>query len=414
MNISKLFLKKISITTLIIIIYIFGRKLEIPNIKNYHFSSFSEEEHEVLESMSTIMGGGLESTSIFTLGLGPLMSSLVIWRLVSIIKKKKVEHLTLKQNYLYQRIIALLISILQSIVLIRHYEFTEHSIAVYGKNLIHITILLILVAGSMFLMWLASINIEYGLGGMIIIMLVNILHTWDSIIYDFMKSGFGDIDMHVVILYLLTIIIILVFTVLLELSEYRIKIIRILFNNKFVDKSYIPIKINPAGGMAFMYVMVIMILPQYLFLILNIVLPNNDIILWLIDNLLIGKKFGTIVYLILLFVLSLGFTFLNIDVENIFSYLKKTGDYIEKVRPGLETEKHMLTRVYALAFIGSTFVVAFAAVPIIIFNDFNITFKTLSLPGIVMIITTLTLQNIEELKILKITKKYSKKLFDKI
>ena len=69
-----------------------------------------------------------------------------------------------------------------------------------------------------------------------------------------------------------------------ELSEYRLEINRIMLNQQLLKTSYIPLKLNAGGSMAFMFGLTMLMLPQALFQLLVEYFPGNKILLWLVSN----------------------------------------------------------------------------------------------------------------------------------
>lgn len=67
---------------------------------------------------------------------------------------------------------------------------------------------------------------------------------------------------------ILAILLIIVLSVLMERSEYRIPVTQVMINNDLNRESYIPIKPNASGGMAIMFAMSMFMITSYLLQIL--------------------------------------------------------------------------------------------------------------------------------------------------
>lgn len=414
LNIRKILFKKISFTMLIISVYLLGRKLTLPNIKEYVNLSIGENETNVLDTVSTMTGGGIKTLSIFSLGLGPWMSTLILWKVFSMIKIIKIDELSKKKQDIGQYLLAIAICLLQGIVIIRGYEFNENAIAYYGQSKLVIMSLLFLVSGTLLLIWLGNMNSEYGIGSMIILIVVNMVSTLSDTIVKFFTGNLTiQLENYGTILAILVIfsLIGMLVNITLDRAEYRMPLIRILIDNKFSKETYLPIKLNPSGGMAFMYAMVLVFLPRYILLWINSVFPNNNYILWGIENFTITRVPGIIFYLLTVFLLSIGFGYLNLNIEKTVEGLQKSGDYLIGIRPGYLTEKYILSRANLIIYFSAVYVAFFMGMPMfLLVYDPSVAYLAM-FPGLVMFVTGLTLNYTEEFEILKITGDYNRSLF---
>ncbi|MCW1013252.1 accessory Sec system protein translocase subunit SecY2, partial [Streptococcus anginosus] len=96
----------------------------------------------------------------------------------------------------------------------------------------------------------------------------------------------------------------------------------VMINNNFTEKSYLPIKLNPSGGMAIMYAMTLALLPQYIIDLILIFFPNLQFLKTLQYQLNMTQPLGAFLYVLLIIVLSLGFAFVNVDPEDLSEKLQ--------------------------------------------------------------------------------------------
>ncbi|MBF0716099.1 accessory Sec system protein translocase subunit SecY2 [Gemelliphila palaticanis] len=392
--------KRFLCTILVIFVYILGNNIEIPLIQNNNISN----------DITTIF----ESRKIYILSLGitPWMSSMILWRVIVSLKLFRADELSVKASNRRQNILTLFIALLQSIIFTKAIEFDTNNFN-YNTIILRIICIIMLIAGTFVIIWLANINSEYGIGGMIVIMLVNFILMYINLFSPDSEGNKIEVSSYIIYFLMIFSLISLIITIFLELSEYRIPVVKVLFNNKFSKETYIPLKLNSAGGMAFMYAMPLMTLPVYILRLVSNLFPNNESIMWWISNLQFNKIPGIILYNILLLILSYAFTFINIDIENTAKNLKISGDFIEGVTPGAVTEKYLFNRVSVIAIIVSIYIFMISFIPLIVLYGDKDALKLFMVPGIIMMTSAIVISISREFEVLKITKKYKKGLFKK-
>ncbi|EJF34357.1 hypothetical protein JC2156_16500 [Weissella koreensis KCTC 3621] len=130
-------------------------------------------------------------------------------------------------------------------------------------------------------------------------------------------------------------------------------------------------------------------------------------LLQIAENTNINTTQGLMILLVIVFVISIAFSFFNIDVVQTTDKMKKSGDFIENVIPGYDTQKYLSKRILFLGFIGALFNVLIMIIPFIISLYFPIT--NINIFGIIggtyLILLTVLIQAYEQ--VLTIAKKYN-------
>lgn len=361
-------LKKIAWTSLIVFIFLLGRNILIPGVNIKYLLQFLNNQY-LLQIVSGTTGGDISRMSLFSLGLGPWMSALILWRVITMTKKFDLNKLPLEHAFFLKMILAILIGFIQSIAIVNNLKFS-YDISIFGQSKFGamLTISLIMVTGAVFLIWLSNMNERLGVGGPTILILASMIVNWPSYVTQYIVeniiSGF-DITLLVKIAVISSGVIFLVLlTVTFQRAQRRVPIRKIMINTTFYHSSYLPIQINPAGGMPLMYSMTLLVLPQYILQALDYWLPNNTIIEYLLINTNITQPIGVTAYIIILFILSIGFAFININPEQIAEDLQQSGDYINNVEPGEETQEHITKIVFRLSSVGAIYMIIVAGLPL--------------------------------------------------
>ena len=360
--------KKISWTGLIIFIFLIGRNILIPGVNVKQLVNFFNNQY-LLQTVSGATGGDLSRMSLFALGLGPWMSALILWRVLALIRGFDFKKIPSERAYLYKIILAIVIGFIQSIAIVNNVEISK-KISVFGHTEFGsiLTISLIMVIGAVFLIWLSTMNEILGIGGPTILILASMIINWPENISMYFIENFRSGINNTAVIKTLVIAIGILFLVLLTVSfqqaQRKIPIRKIMVNNDFYHKSYLPIQINPAGGMPLMYSMTLLVLPQYILQAVNYWMPNNNIVMYLIMNTTVTQPIGVTLYIIILFVLSIGFAFININPDQISEDLQQSGDYIDNVKPGEETRSYLTKIVFRLSSVGAIYMIAVAGCPL--------------------------------------------------
>ena len=140
--------KKWIYAIIILLVYLFGRSLPIFTVPLNESVQKAYLGQSLLESMASVSGMQIKSITVFSLGLSPWMSSVIIWRVVGLLKVLRTDRLTAEQSTNYQTILMFVIALLQSIALTANSAFVPIFAGDYGKLFAHITTIIMMVAGT--------------------------------------------------------------------------------------------------------------------------------------------------------------------------------------------------------------------------------------------------------------------------
>ncbi|MBF0819589.1 accessory Sec system protein translocase subunit SecY2 [Streptococcus danieliae] len=399
---------KIIWTLGVALIYLFGRKLPITTLSSSQEALKQVANLDLINNLASVTGANFSSTTIFTLGLSPWMTSMIIWRFFTVFGIFK--NVTNVQLHRYRTLLTLLIGSIQAFGLTASSQFTIfQDLGETGIFWARILTIFLLVTGSFVLTWIGNLNSQKGLGGMTIIILINMILSFVENIGRYLEKGLTSATGLHVTLFVLSYVALVLLTVIFYRAEYRIPIRRIGVNNAYNKGSYLPIRITPAGAMPFMYGMTMMLLPPYIISGLLILFPNNTFLLFLATNIGISQLPGVLLYIVLLYVLAIGFSYYNYDAYDIAKNMRNNGDYIEKIRPGEQTRKYIQGKINVLAHFGACFVILMGGLPLLFIvlqkgSSENVSIALLI--SNVFIISSLLLGVIEQVNMLQNWKKY--------
>ena len=392
--------KRVLWTLFFLFIYCLGNQLVLPFVDLKNANIFGGAMGSLAFS-SARMGGNLRSMSLFSVGLSPWMSAMILWQMFSFSKKMGLKNLPIEIQDRRRMYLALGIAIVQSLAVSLNLPIVSGvnaSLAIFMNTIL-------LIAGTFFLVWLSDLNSLFGIGGSIVILMASMMANLPYQIMDSIeKLGIG---WNVLLPLILFSLVFLYVSGVVQRARYRISINKINIHNRFKQYSYLDIMLNPAGGMPFMYAMSLVSIPQYVFMLIQFIHPENKWTSGAIKALTVGQPLWLVVYLVMLFVLGLAFAFVNVSGEQISERMRKSGEYIYGVYPGQETSAYINHLVLRLGFIGALYMLFMAGAPMLIILV-NPDYLQLSMiPGTFLIFSGMIYNVNEEMKALKLNTSYT-------
>ena len=392
--------KRVLWTLFFLFIYCLGNQLVLPFVDLKNANIFGGTIGSLAFS-SAMMGGNLRSMSLFSVGLSPWMSAMILWQMFSFSKKMGLKNLPIEIQDRRRMYLALGIAIVQSLAVSLNLPIVSGvnaSLAIFMNTIL-------LIAGTFFLVWLSDLNSLFGIGGSIVILMASMMANLPYQIMDSIeKLGIG---WNVLLPLILFSLIFLYVSGVVQRARYRISINKINIHNRFKQYSYLDIMLNPAGGMPFMYAMSLVSIPQYVFMLIQFIHPENKWTSGAIKALTVGQPLWLVVYLVMLFVLGLAFAFVNVSGEQISERMRKSGEYIYGVYQGQETSAYINHLVLRLGFIGALYMLFMAGAPMLIILV-NPDYLQLSMiPGTFLIFSGMIYNVNEEMKALKLNTSYT-------
>lgn len=394
-------IKKFLWTLFFLFIYVLGTKLTLPFI-DMSKAAAMDGTSTTLNYATALMGGNLRSMSLFSVGLSPWMSSMLIWQMFAVSKRLGLSKLPLEVQERRRMLLTLVIALIQSVALVLNLPLQESG----GVDMTTIMVLdtLVLMAGTYFLIWLTDLNAAMGLGGSIMIVMASMIayipqDIWNSI----QELKISSLWLALMLVFSL---VFLYLAVTVERSKYRIPVNKINIHNRFKKYSYLDIRLNPAGGMPIMYAMTLVSIPQYFLLIIHFLQPENQLIEQWIEALSMGSPAWFILYLLTIFILALAFAFINISGDQIAERMQKSGEYIENVYPGGATRRYINGLVTYFALVGAFYLILISGLPMIVVL-LDIRYLRLSMiPGIFMIFIGMVFSIKDEVDALTLNDRY--------
>ena len=396
---SSIAVKKGLISLFLLFIYVVGSRLTLPFV-DLNSRDFLGGSTAYLAFSTALLGGNLRSLSLFSIGLSPWMSSMILWQLLSFSKKLNISSGAVEVQNRRQMYLTLVIALIQSLALSLNLPIQQF----YSSFLVIIMNTLLLIAGAFFLIWLSDLNSRLGVGGSGVILLASIVLTIPQDILSTFQLV--RISTGMILFIVLSSIVLTYMMVLMYRARYRIPVHKIGLRSRFKRYSYFEIMLNPAGGMPFMYVMSFLSLPTYIFLLLQALFPQTSVFSEMSAQYGIGKPLWIYSYIAMIFLFSIAFSFVNMSGDQISDRMKKSGEYIYGVYPGEETGRFINRLVFRFSIIGGTFNVLMAGTPMLLVLSDEKLLKIAMIPGLFMMFGGMIFTIKDEMKALRLNETY--------
>lgn len=397
-------LKKSLCTILFAVIYLIGLHLNLPAVQ----TTVMETSTDVFTSYVLQIFGSGRNYSIFSLGLGPWMTATLIVMVVRLLKWFGVHRLSLREIGWLQYLLVIILGFWHSESIVN--TLTLSRMIMQNEQITKLFLRLVLLAGTFLLIWIATRNGQLGFGGALIIIIINVTLM---LLKTTIQLWFLQLPMFIYMLIIVGVILFIMLNILINRSEYRIPVKRLLINNEF-QESYIAIKLNSAGGMPFMLGMTAVFLVGQLLLFLNFLFTNNTIFLNLYSSLYIYSLTGALFYIVILILLTYAFTFIYVDPIKIAQSMQKSGDYIDGIRPGMPTKKFLQNKVKMLSTIGACYVAVFLGVPTLVAVFYESFRPYAMIPGTLLLLCGVIQSVYDQIKLLTLGKKYRANIFEEL
>lgn len=233
----------------------------------------------------------------------------------------------------------------------------------------------------MLIVWLSSRNKRFGIGGQSALILFNL--------FDGIYSGIQECQPQELVIPMLIAFMTVVVMLIMENCEKRIPVQRISIHNIYADKNYLAVKMNPIGVMPAMFAMSAFLLPQLLVSFFQSLFPENAELLWWKINLDLSKPAGIGVYLVILFLLTMGFSRVFINPCEITEQFLKSGDSIQNIHAGRDTKRYLSKVVTLLSFFSACTMGICLALPIVLQATGDIPVALSTIPTSFMMLTGL-------------------------
>jgi preprotein translocase subunit SecY len=347
---------KIIVTLALILVYRFGTQIVLPGLDPNAIEAAqanSAANGGLLGLFDMFAGGAFSQASILALGIMPYISASIFMQLMTILvpqmqKVQKEGESGRKKINQWTRYLTVVVTIFQAgayLGLLNSPGYVEAQIPAY-QPYFAISTVVILTAGTLFVMWLGEKIQDKGLGnGTSIIIMVGILARLPQALFQEFGAkeakGGGGLLIFLIEIAILVAIIMGLIVLVQGVRKIAINYAKQIVGNRQVGgaRQFLPMKVNSAGVMPIIFAQAIMFLPT---LISFTGFRNTESASWITRTF---NDHSNGWYMLIYAVMVIGFTFLYtaliFNPKQIAEDLKRNNGFIPGVKPGQPTADYI-------------------------------------------------------------------------
>ena len=364
---------RILFTLGLLVIYRLGSFVTLPGINHAALEAQMAQamsgDNGLMGLLNVFSGGAFSQASIFALGVMPYITASIIIQLLGIMvpyfrkMQREGESGRRKMNQ-WTRFLTIGVLLLQAPAYLKTMVMRGDVIAM-GESTFIYTSTLILIAGTMFIMWLGEKITDRGIGNGIslIIMIGIVARLPQAFLQEFMfklEGSAGSIIMLIVEIVLLALVFMLAIAIVQAVRKIPVQYAKRIVGNKQYGgvRQYIPLKLNAANVMPIIFAQALMFIPG---------------LIWQ------GGAFSNVAgfwYNFTLAVLVIAFTYfytaIIVNPQMMADDMKRNGGFIPGVKPGKATVSYIDGIITRITLPGSIFLAIVSIFPALAMKFLNV------------------------------------------
>lgn len=352
-----------------LLIYRLGSFIVLPGVDSVALQAGASQAQGIAALLNMFAGGAFSRASIFALGIMPYISASIVMQLLGIAipqfaKMQKEGESGRKKINQWTRFLTIGICLAQA----PSYIATQvpANAIVMDTVFFWVSSVLLLVTGTMFVMWLGEKITDKGLGnGISLLIMIGIIANLPTALAFEFQSQMGVAGGGLVI-FLVEIVFLLLVTIATILLVQGVRRVPVNFAKNVVGsrqyggaRQYIPLKVNASGVMPIIFAQALMFVP-----ITFVSLSDSDTATG------IAAAFSDItgfwynfIFAVLIIAFTYFYTAITVNPNQMADDLKKNGGFVPGIKPGKDTAEFLDTIISRITLPGSVFLAIVAILP---------------------------------------------------
>ncbi len=405
---------KIILTLILLGVYRIGYQIRLPVLNSRALNNGGTVE-SFLEKMTLFAATDLRTLTIFGLGIMPYISASIIFQLLGTVwppieKLRKEGQAGMKKINEYTRYLTVVICVIQSWFFLNMMASDPAQLSKAFLNSAgelsfgwQVTLVTVMTAGTMFLMWLGEQIDEYGIGnGISLLIMAGIVAQMPKALWDIRSSmqaslsgmAAGQIGPDVLIVLGCLFVAVVFAVVFITLAQRRIptqsaKHVR---GRKVYGgtKQYLPLKINQSGVMPIIFASSLLMIPGLIFGLIGSAFTGDTGFSAAMGQGFVGlanvftSNSGFIYnlsFVLLIFFFCFFWTSVTFNPKEMSENLKDHGTFIPGYRPGKRTADFLEKVMIRITYVGAAFLAAIAIAPTIVTSQFGVSYNVAAFYG---------------------------------
>ena len=355
--------KRILFTLGLLLIYRLGSFVTLPGIDHAGLEaftkSFAENDNSLMGLLNIFSGGAFSQASIFALGVMPYITASIIIQLMGIMvpyfrkMQREGESGRRKMNQ-WTRFLTIGVLLLQAPAYLKTQVIPTG--AVTQESMFIVTSTIILIAGTMFIMWLGEKITDKGIGnGISLIIMIGIVARLPMAFLQEVTlklGGAGSIIMLIVELVFLALVFMFSIAIVQAVRKIPVQYAKRIVGNKQYGgvRQYIPLKLNAANVMPIIFAQALMFIPG---------------LIWGGQWLDIQGFWYNFTLAVLVIAFTYFYTAIIVNPQMMADDMKRNGGFIPGVKPGKSTVTYIDNIMTRITLPGSIFLAIITVLPAI-------------------------------------------------
>ncbi len=321
----------------------------------------------IFDLLNTFLGGSFTRASIFALGIMPYISASIVVQLLTVAvphftKLQKEGESGRKKLNQFTRVLTIVITAAQSFGYLKSIVNPE---AIIQPGLFYVvSSMIIIVAGTMFCMWLGERITDKGIGnGISMLIMIGIVSRFPvAILQEVDSKGLNGALLFIIEILALFFVVVGVIALTQATRKIPIQYAKQVVGNKLYGgkRDFIPLKLNSAGVMPIIFAQALMFIPP----LMASIWRDTDY----------GSYFGTmfadftswqynLLFASLIIIFTFFYTAITVPSNDIADNLKRNGGFVPGIKPGKQTAEFIDGILSKITLPGAIFLAMVAILP---------------------------------------------------
>ena len=330
---------------------------------------------QFLNFLGFLSGGALQRFSVIAMGITPYINASIIMQLATVVfpeVKELMQHggeEGRKRVGLWTRWLTVILALVQASTMV--IALNRQHVFMRTDTFYLVSVVLILTAGTVWLMWLGEQITDKGVGnGVSLIIFVGIILRYPTYFHETVSLGqAGGLSWFGLGLFTLIALISLISIVFMYQGQRRVPVQyakRVVGRKVYGGRStYIPLRLNNAGVISIIFAISILLLPQQISA--WAAQYHSPLAAGFNRFMSLYFSYGSVLYNAVYFLLVVGFTFFYsevvINIMDIGDSLKKQGGFIPGIRPGKPTTDYLQKILHRITLVAALYLGVLAILP---------------------------------------------------
>ena len=369
---------RLLITLLFVAIYRFGSFVVLPGINPAKLADLQAQTAGGLMSLLDMFSGGaFSNASIFALGIMPYITASILMQLLAVAvpyfqKMQREGESGRKKISSYTRILTVAILAFQAPGYLINLKMQSGAALASGISwpVFMVPAVIILAAGSMFILWLGERITDKGIGnGVSLIIMIGIIARLPQAFIQEVTSRFTAITGGGLVMFLVEIIILYAVVCAAIVLVQGVRKVPVQYAKRLVGnkqyggaRQYIPLKLFAANVMPIIFAQAIMFIPLSVAQWMNP--ESTSPVMHAIRTMMDHHSFAyNIVFALLIIAFTYFYTAITLNPTQMAEDMKRNNGFIPGVKPGKETAEYIDTVMSRITLPGSLFIAFIAVMP---------------------------------------------------